>query len=264
MDYVPDNVDEYAKQEVGLWARNRYFFSPYEPDPPDEWARIDFGTGDELIDRANEESVSEILLPFDSSDDGEWDWDGETGLWVKPYGADGEVTAVFVAIHELMRSLSDYPILDDALYSHLEIEQFTESWESWGYEDVMRQPGGPTFEEREALFDTVGKWGIFELYKEVSHNAYEMTSEGPALYGASEFAAGQYLRGAVEYAVDVTEDKPLIDGAYMHRWLLFYRQCKEEYSGSVREAMEDLADFYSGYEHAKELHGDYLRKEEAS
>lgn len=116
--------------------------------------------------------------------------DDEDVIWTRISGSHGTSAIVILAskitpeMQEVWYALSDYPLIDDADYSSLEIETQDEQWERSVEDEFKRAVHKKLEDEDETLLDAFSSEQIRELFNFMQEraNVHWESSEGPSLY----------------------------------------------------------------------------------
>jgi hypothetical protein len=139
------DIDKLAEQSAGNWADFGSFAWFERPENPGDYAIVYTSNRDsDILDRANAQAIDAELSQFVESGDvipqrhSHWACGHVDGYAIRVYDESGDVTAAFRCWCDLMARLDDYPILDEGLYSELELEAQNESWDLWARRDFIR------------------------------------------------------------------------------------------------------------------------------
>lgn len=123
-------------------------------------------TDEYIIDQANYRAALEFLEPYgaEAATVGHWTYSTFECIKVPMLTEDDEITAAAVALWDLDMGLRDYPVLDENLWSELEMEVNTEA---------MKQAIEWEERQREIEFSDDQKAKISELYWEDFYGYHE-------------------------------------------------------------------------------------------
>lgn len=194
-------LEEAAVKSAGNWRKFESFCwdRSYNLEDADQWTIAYTHNRDSgLLDEANAEAIAGEMEKFDESGDlfyerhSHWACGWIDGYAIRVY-KDGQITPAFEAYYNLMKSLEDYPVLDEEDYSRREYEATLENireqggfvsrgydyelpdgdWDkdvfSWFWENDQRaventddRGGYPTEEQMISAFDGLGYEKLYE------------------------------------------------------------------------------------------------------
>lgn len=138
------SVEDAAKLSAGNWKTFTAFFWTEQPDDADQWMIYHTSTRDSgLLAKSNEAAILAKLEPYFATGDdlrtehfrcslhGHID-----AISIRVYAADGQITQVFRAFHELMLSLEQYPVLDDTDHGRRVHEDTIENIRDQGWQFI--------------------------------------------------------------------------------------------------------------------------------
>jgi hypothetical protein len=132
-----------AREACGNWRRFDSFLWVDRPDAPDDFTIVYTNNRDsDTLTQSNAHVIEEALEPFVGHDvfsehHNHWACGWIDGFSIRVF-RDGKITPAFRAYYELMRTLEDYPILDEDDYSARQQDRIAESWEDWGRQDFEK------------------------------------------------------------------------------------------------------------------------------
>ena len=139
------DYDSLAKQYAGNWQRFKCFAWFGKPENAEQFCIVYTSNRDsDILERANAHAIESELSQYVESGDvrpeshSHWAVGYVDGYAIRVHDDDGNVTDAFRCWCDLMARIDDYPILDESLYSELELEAQGESWELWARSDFIR------------------------------------------------------------------------------------------------------------------------------
>ena len=142
-----DTLDykELANDAAGNWQRFNCFVWFDKPGNADDYTIVYVSNRDsDTLDRANAKVIADELAPFIKrgtvipQSHSHWACGHVDGYAIKVFDKRGRITKAFKVWADIQARLDDYPILDESLYSELELESQNESWELWARADYVR------------------------------------------------------------------------------------------------------------------------------
>lgn len=191
------DYEKLAAEAVGNWQRFESFGWHDCPDDAEEWTIVyDNNRDADALTRANAEAIAERMKPFlgwwkDGEDaqrenHGHWAVGWVSGYAIRVYGKDGKPTAAFREWCDIQAELEEYPVLDEEIFSRVEMEDADQCWEAFArrdfYREVLRY--APWLEKE---MDRADAADLRELYRAmVEHWAkrpeYESDGEGARFF----------------------------------------------------------------------------------
>jgi hypothetical protein len=139
------DYDKLAEQAAGNWAEFDSFAWFEMPENPGDYAIVYTSNRDsDILDRANAKAIEAELSQFVESGDviaqrhSHWACGYVDGYAIRVYDDEGSITDAFRCWADIRARLDDYPILDESLYSEMELEAQNESWEVWARAEYIR------------------------------------------------------------------------------------------------------------------------------
>jgi hypothetical protein len=140
------DYESLAAELVGNWAKFSCFAWFERPDNADQFCIVYTSNRDsDILDRANAQAIDAELSQFVEMGDvvsqrhSHWAVGHVDGYAIRVYDDEGSITDAFRCWCDIAQRLDDYPILDESLYSELELEAQNESWELWARADFVRE-----------------------------------------------------------------------------------------------------------------------------
>lgn len=134
-----------AADAAGNWQRFNSFAWFSKPDNADDFTIVYVSNRDsDTLDKANAKVIADELTPFIKRGTvipqrhSHWACGHVDGYAIKVRDKRGRITKAFQVWADIQARLDDYPILDESLYSEMELEAQNESWECWARADYVR------------------------------------------------------------------------------------------------------------------------------
>lgn len=133
-----------ADNAAGNWQRWSCFAWFGKPDNAAAYTLVYTSNRDsDTLDRANAKAIDDELSQFIESGDvipqshSHWAVGHVDGYAIRVRKG-RKITAAFRCWCDLQAKLADYPILDESLFSEMELESQQESWELWAQSDFRK------------------------------------------------------------------------------------------------------------------------------
>jgi hypothetical protein len=134
-----------ANESAGNWAKFNCFAWFDRPEDADQFCIVYTCNRDsDILDKANAMAIAAELAPFIKRGSvipqrhSHWACGHVDGYAIKVFDKRGRITKAFKVWCDLQAKMQEYPILDESLYSELEMEAQEESWELWARADFVR------------------------------------------------------------------------------------------------------------------------------
>jgi hypothetical protein len=137
-------LETLANEAAGNWQHWSCFAWFGKPDNAEQFTLVYTSNRDsDTLDLANAKAIDDELSQF--IDDGDvirqshshWAVGHVDGYAIRVRDENG-ITAAFRCWCALQEKLADYPILDESLFSEMEMESQNESWQLWAQADFRR------------------------------------------------------------------------------------------------------------------------------
>jgi len=140
------DYDSLANELAGNWSKFTCFAWFERPDNADQFCIVYTSNRDsDILDKANAKVIADELAPYIKRGSvipqrhSHWACGHVDGYAIKVFDKRGRITKAFKVWCDIAARLDDYPILDEGLYSELELEAQNESWELWARADFVRE-----------------------------------------------------------------------------------------------------------------------------